>query len=166
MPDTLGVERLGDGWRSPLQALLARYSLTMCEVGAGQTIPHSYWGAPEAGLEHSRVWVRLDTPVHSVLHESSHVICMDEARRERLLSDAGGDHDEENAVCWLQIALADELPGFGRRRLMADMDRWGYTFRLGSAEAWFDREAEDARRWLQRYGIVDGDGRTTGRKRR
>ena len=31
---------------------------------------------------------------------------------------------------------------------MADMDAWGYTFRLGSAHAWFEHDAEDAREFL------------------
>ena len=31
---------------------------------------------------------------------------------------------------------------------MADMDAWGYSFRLGSTRAWFERDAEDARAWL------------------
>jgi hypothetical protein len=39
--------------------------------------------------------------------------------------------------------------------MMIDMDRWGYTFRLGSAQAWFEQDAEDALEWLLNYGIVD-----------
>mgnify|MGYP002063509748 CR=1 FL=1 len=45
--------------------------------------------------------------------------------------------------------LADELPGFGRARMFADMDAWGYSFRLGAAQAWFDGDADDARQWLE-----------------
>jgi hypothetical protein len=41
-----------------------------------------------------------------------------------------------------------------------DMDAWGYTFRLGSARAWFEGDAEDAYAWLQREGIVDQEGIT------
>ena len=41
---------------------------------------------------------------------------------------------------------------------MADMDRWGYTFRLGSARAWFERDAEDARAWLMAQGLLDEGG--------
>jgi hypothetical protein len=79
---------------------------------------------------------------------------MDDARRARLDTDAGGDYDEENAVCCLQILLADLVPGVGRERLMADMDAWGYTFRLGSARAWFEHEADDARAWLAARGLI------------
>lgn len=50
---------------------------------------------------------------------------MDAARRARLHTDAGGDDLEESAVCFLQILLADELPGVGCERLMDDMDTWG-----------------------------------------
>jgi hypothetical protein len=49
----------------------------------------------------------------------------------------------------LQIVLADGLPGVGSDRLMADMDAWGYSFRLGSTRAWFENDAEDARAWLR-----------------
>ncbi|HZX91255.1 MAG TPA: hypothetical protein VFE67_11465, partial [Rudaea sp.] len=51
------------------------------------------------------------------------------------------------------IVLADALSGASSARLMADMDAWGYTFRLGSARAWFERDAEDARAWLVERGL-------------
>jgi hypothetical protein len=73
---------------------------------------------------------------------------MNEQRRAGLERDAGGDDIEEAAVCYLQVVLADYLPGVGRDRLMRDMDAWGYSFRLGSSRAWFDSDAEDARAWL------------------
>jgi len=79
---------------------------------------------------------------------------MDEARRAGLHTNAGGDYDEENAVCYLQILLADWLPGFGRARCMADMDAWGYSFRLGSTRAWFENDAEDARAWLAAKSLI------------
>ena len=43
-----------------------------------------------------------------------------------------------------------------------DMDAWGYTFRLGSAQAWFEQDADDARRWLLAHRIIDEGGRITG----
>ena len=76
-------------------------------------------------------------------------------RRAGLHTDAGGDYDEENAVCYLQILLAGQLAGVGGERLMQDMDAWGYSFRLGSARAWFERDAQDARDWLQEKGLID-----------
>jgi hypothetical protein len=45
--------------------------------------------------------------------------------------------------------LAGDLAGFGRERALADMDAWGYSFRLGSARAWFEQDAEDARVFLK-----------------
>ena len=156
---------LADGLLEPTRALLLRFGLTLECVADGAPIPYSYWGEPEAGLEGSRVWVRGDTPLHSALHEACHALCMDGARRVALERDAGGDFDEENAVCCLQIRLADELAGVGAARLMADMDRWGYTFRLGSARAWFEAEANEARAWLAREGLLDAAGRPTFRVR-
>jgi hypothetical protein len=86
-------------------------------------------------------------------------------RRAALDTDAGGDYDEENAVCYLQVLLSDELPGFGRDRMFADMDAWGYSFRLGSARAWFENDAEDARAWLHAQRLVDSRDRPAWRLR-
>ena len=65
-------------------------------------------------------------------------------------------------MCYLQILLADEIRGVGRDRLCADMDAWGYSFRLGSARAWFEGDADDARIWLLDAGVIDRDNRLTG----
>jgi hypothetical protein len=84
---------------------------------------------------------------------------MDAPRRATLLRDAGGDHAEENAVCCSANSSAAALPGVGAERLMTDMDAWGYTFRLGSARAWFERESDDARAWLRARGVIDAADR-------
>lgn len=136
-----------------LRRLLARFDLSLQLVPDNTPIPGSYWGDDEAGLIRNTVYVRDDTPVHSVLHETGHAICMDDTRRAELNTDAGGEYAEEDAVCYLQILLADELPGMSRERMFADMDAWGYSFRLGSARAWFENDAEDARSWLLERGI-------------
>ena len=39
------------------------------------------------------------------------------------------------------------------------MDRWGYTFRLGSARAYAEHDAEQAWAWLQARQLVDGERR-------
>lgn len=141
--------------------LLARYGLTLRLVPAGEDIPGSYWGDCEAGLKGATLYARLDTPLHSVLHESAHFICMSPERRAGLDRDAGGDDAEECAVCYLQLLLSAELPQSGFDRACADMDEWGYSFRLGSTRAWFEHDAEDARLWLLAEGIVDAGGRLT-----
>lgn len=138
----------------PLKALLARYGLSVIELTADAAMPGSFWGAPETGLIGACLYVRPDTPVHSVLHEACHYVCMDAPRRERLHTDAGGDYDEENAVCYLQILLAGTLEQVGSARIARDMDRWGYSFRLGSAQAWFAHDAHDARCWLEDHGLI------------
>ena len=112
-----------------------------------------------------RLYLRDDTPLHSVLHEACHFLCMDPQRRAGLHTDAGGDIPEENAVCYLQGILADRIPGYDRQRLFSDMDSWGYTFRLGSAQAWFDQDAADACQWLQEHHIIDAVRSPTGRLR-
>jgi len=109
--------------------------------------------------------LRHDTPVHSALHEAGHYICMDPLRRSKLDTDAEGDYDEENGVCFLQILLAEHLPDVGKERMMIDMDRWGYTFRLGSTKAWFETDAEDAEEWLINHGIIDANQQPTWRDR-
>jgi hypothetical protein len=152
--------------RAVLLELLGRYGLELTHVVAGEPIPGSWWGGCEAGLRGSRLYVRADTPLHSLLHEAAHFVCMTEERRRVLDRDAGGDDLEESAVCYLQLLLADELPGVGRERLFADMDAWGYSFRLGSARAWFEEDAQDARGWLCGNGIIDAALRPTGATRR
>jgi hypothetical protein len=148
--------------RLTLGLLLGRYGLDLVLVAPQETIPGSYWGESEAGLQGNRVFARLDTPVHSVLHEASHYVCMTPERRVGLDRDAGGDDPEESAVCYLQILLAGQLPGVSRERLCADMDAWGYSFRLGSTRAWFDNDADDARIWLVDSGVIDQAARLTG----
>lgn len=145
--DDLGIARVRD--------LLGRYGVELAEVAAGDAIPFSYWGEPEAGIRGMRLFARTDTPAHSVLHELCHIVCMSAARRTELARDAGGDDDEECAVCYLQIVLAGRLPGFGRERALDDMDRWGYSFRQGSARRWFQGDGADARAWLRAKGLID-----------
>jgi len=159
--DSGDVMRLGDIETSSVSQLLSRYGLLLKIVEAGCEIPGSYWGDEEAGLIGHELLARTDTPLHSVLHETCHYICMDQSRREGVHTDAGGDHDEENAVCYLQILLSDHIEQFGRSRMFRDMDRWGYTFRLGSARAWFEEDADDACEYLLDLGLIDQNGQPT-----
>jgi hypothetical protein len=137
-----------------LSDLLARYGLQLHYVADGQKIPGSFWGEPEAGVIAHNVYVRGDTPIHSMLHEACHLIVLPPERRAAVHTDATDSDAEEDATCYLQILLADAIPGVGRERLMADMDAWGYSFRLGSTRAWFEHDAEDAREWLLQRGLL------------
>jgi hypothetical protein len=157
--------RLNGVDRVALAMLLGRYGLTLQLIAPEELIPGSYWGESEAGLKGGRLYARLDTPVHSVLHEASHYVCMTAERRSGLDRDAGGDDAEEAAVCYLQVLLADELPGIGRERLFSDMDEWGYSFRLENTRTWFDTDAQDACIWLEKCAVIDADGRPTGQLR-
>jgi hypothetical protein len=156
------VLRLSGTNRVALANLLSRYGLQLTLVAPEERIPGSYWGDSEAGLRGECLYARLDTPVHSVLHEAGHFVCMSPERRTGLDRDAGGDELEECAVCYLQVLLADELPGVGRQRLFADMDAWGYSFRLGSTRAWFEHDAAEARDWLRQHAIIEVGGELTG----
>ncbi len=144
-PDVL---RVRDRVFADLADLLARYGLRLHHVADGEKIPGSFWGEPEAGVIADNVYVRDDTPLHSMLHEACHLIVLTPERRAAVHTDATDSDIEEDATCYLQILLADGIPGVGRERLMADMDAWGYSFRLGSTRDWFERDAEDARQWL------------------
>jgi hypothetical protein len=148
-----------------LQGLLSEYGLALAWAEDGAAIPGSYWGDSEAGLVGDTLWVRRDTPVHSALHEACHWLCVDGERRAKLHTDANGGDIEENAVCYLQALLAERLPGYSQAQLFADMDAWGYHFRLGSTQAWFERDAEDALAFLQQHGLVDAHGRLSGQRR-
>ena len=135
-------------------SLLRRFDLQLDIVADDAPIPGSYWGEPEAGIIGHTIHARGDTPIHSLLHETCHVICMTGERRDELCRDAGGDDLEESAVCYLQVVLADCLPGVGRDRLMRDMDSWGYSFRMGSTRRWFENDAEDARQFLLKHSLI------------
>ncbi|SFS19760.1 hypothetical protein SAMN05216570_4136 [Dyella sp. OK004] len=158
-PDIPHVTRLADIDEDAARTLLARYGLSLQCVPDGQSIPGSFWGDEEAGIIGSTVYARSDTPVHSLLHEAGHLIVLPPERRAEVHTDATDSVDEEDATCYLQIVLADELSGVGRERLMADMDAWGYSFRLGSTRAWFDEDAENARHWLIARQMLDEQGR-------
>ncbi|MFC3551135.1 hypothetical protein ACFOLC_08890 [Lysobacter cavernae] len=140
-------------------ALLARYDLLLQRVDDGEPIPGSYWGECEAGLIGCTVYARGDTPVHSLLHEAAHLIVLPPERRAAVHTDATDSVEEEDAVCVLQALLGDALPGVGRDRVLADMDGWGYTFRLGSARAYFEHDADNAWHWLHERGLVDRERR-------
>ena len=147
------MQLLADIGFEPAAALLASCGLRLVALPADADIPGSYWGAPEAGLVGHDVYARPDTPVHSLLHEAAHLLVMPAERRAGVHTDASDCQLAEAARCALQILLADGLPGVGRERLMADMDAWGYTFRLGSARAWFERDAADALDFLAARGL-------------
>jgi hypothetical protein len=153
VPDVL---RVGAQASPSVRALVASFGAILEQLPPGQQLPGSFWGESEAGLRGDSLYVRADTPLHSLLHELAHYVCMTGGRRAGLDRDAGGDDAEECAVCYLQILLADRIEGFGRERMLRDMDAWGYTFRLGSARAWFEQEAADAGTWLREKGVVMG----------
>lgn len=164
MPDP-AVLRLRDIALEDVAHLLGRFGLRLQLLAAECEIPGSYWGDCEAGLIGDCLYARPDTPLHSVLHEGCHWITCTPERRAQVHTDAADTEAEEGATCYLQIVLADDLPGFGRARALLDMDAWGYSFRLGSAGAWFAEDAEDARAWLIEQQLIDADSRCCYRVR-
>ena len=152
---------VSDVSRAAIDRLLLRYDLELVQQPSGAAISGSFWGDSEAGIIGRKVYVRPDTPIHSMLHEASHVICMTADRRMGLDRDAGGDDLEESAVCYLQVVLADYIEGVGRARLMRDMDAWGYSFRLGNTRDWFQSDAEDALEFLKNHGLLNAEGEPT-----
>lgn len=155
------MQSFGDIKDDSLAELMSRFGLVIRSVKSGEEISGSHFGDSEAGLIGDELYLRADTPIHSALHEACHYICMDDQRRQRLHTDAGGDYDEENAVCYLQILLANWITGNSSRQLMNEMNEWGYTFRLGSAQAWFEKDAEDARQWLLDSQLITPDNKPT-----
>lgn len=153
-PGDARVLLVGDIDRAALTRLLGEFALNLVDIDGGAAIPGSYWGEPEAGVIGDVVYARADTPVHSVLHEASHLIVAGPQRRAGIHTDASDCDREEDATCYLQIVLAGRLADVGSARLMTDMDAWGYSFRLGSTQAWFERDAGDARSWLVDRGLL------------
>lgn len=160
-PDPKNVLNCDGAMQLALSELLAPYGLVIQFISDAAIIPGSFFGEREAGLIGNSLYLRPDTPVHSALHEACHYICMSPDRRSQLDTDAEGDFDEENGVCYLQILLSNHLANMGSDRMMLDMDRWGYSFRLGSARAWFDNDADDANLWLQQYDIINQEQQIT-----
>jgi len=154
---TVHVLRLRNYHQEGLEKLLEHYQMELILSPDNQAIPGSFWGDDEAGLIGNKLYARQDTPIHSILHELSHFICMDQTRRAKLHTNAGGGYDEEDAVCFLQLILSDQLPEMGQKIMMNDMDTWGYSFRLGSTQAWFQADAEDAKHWLIEQQLIDSN---------
>lgn len=161
----LEVLRLDDIRVDDVSQLLKRFGLSLRLIAQPQPIPGSYWGDDEAGLIGAELFARADTPLHSILHEACHWISCSPERRSTIHTDAADTQQEEDATCYLQIVLADYLRGFDRARALADMDAWGYSFRLGSAARWFDADAQAERTWLQQHGLLDANGTPTFRVR-
>jgi hypothetical protein len=149
------VKRLADIQTEDVNVLLGRYGLRLEVVEESAVIPGSYWGDDEAGLIGATLYARMDTPLHSILHEACHWITCTPAKRAALHTDAADTQDEENATCYLQIVLANYLNGFGQSQALKDMDAWGYSFRLGSASAWYAEDAVAERTWLSERGLLD-----------
>jgi hypothetical protein len=161
-PSVLRCDRLNP---AELTDWVARHGMWLQWVAADAPIPGSYWGDEEAGLIGDRLYVRPDTPVHSLLHELGHWLCMDATRRAAVHTDACGTDTEENAVCYLQALLADDVPGYSQARLLADMDAWGYHFISGSARAWLHGDSDDAQAYLRAHDLLDSRGCYTGSRR-
>lgn len=137
-----------------VELMLRSYGLDLVRVDENAPIPGTYWGEPEAGLIGNAIYARGNTPVHSLLHEACHLIAIEPERRNAINTNASTSQAEEDAACYLQIVLAGTIPNVGRERIQCDMDTWGYTFRLGSARAWFERDADDARAWLAARNLL------------
>lgn len=155
-PEEPAVLRLRDVSEADVADLLARYGLRFVRVEDNAPIPGSFWGDSEAGIIAGTVYARGDTPLHSLFHEACHLIVLPPEVRLRIHTNATDSVFEEDATCYLQLLLADRLPGFGLDRALADMDAWGYTFRLGSARAWFENDAEDAAQFLRELPHLRG----------
>lgn len=166
MNEAMDVLRFRDVNSTDIENLLTKYGLQLKLIADDSNIPGSFWGEEEAGLIGKQLFLRNDTPIHSILHEAGHFICMDTKRRKLLDTNAGSSTEEENAVCYLQILLSDDLSQVGQQRLMRDMDHWQYSFRLGSASRWFTSDAEDTRQWLIDHNIIDENHKPTGFKRK
>jgi hypothetical protein len=85
------VLRLENIEQEALAELLSRFGLALHQCPTGDPIPGSYWGDDEAGLRANLLYARPDSPLHSILHEAAHYICMDSDRRQNLDTDAGSD---------------------------------------------------------------------------
>ncbi|MEL7023099.1 MAG: hypothetical protein AAGL69_05075 [Pseudomonadota bacterium] len=133
------------GLSSAVRCVFCGLNLALIVHPLHAELPASFWGEMEAGVTGRSIHVRADTPLHSLLHEACHAAC---AADGPFVCDAGGCDDEESAVCAMQLILAEALPGVGSTRLARDMDRWGYSFREGSAIDFLHGDGREALTWL------------------
>ncbi len=145
--------------------LLNYYGIVVSCYDSSTDIPHSFWGNPEAGRLGEQLYIRGDTPIHSILHEACHYVCMPAKQRSNGLADAKGSAMEENATCYLQIILADHISGYSQTQILQDMDDWGYSFRLGSAYKWFTEDAQETQEWLINEQLINKQGSPTWKLR-
>ena len=59
---------VADVSRASVERLLSRYGLALAVEADDEPITGSYWGEREAGIRGTTVYVRSDTPVHSLLN--------------------------------------------------------------------------------------------------
>ncbi|MEM7019699.1 MAG: hypothetical protein AAF512_20470 [Pseudomonadota bacterium] len=144
-----------------IRPVLDKYQLKLNIIHENSAIPHSFWGSPEAGRFKSQLYARKDTPLHSILHESAHYVCMTKEQRLCPEIDAGGSALIEDACCFLQILWSDYVENFSRHVHLDDMNQWGYSFRLGSSSRWFYADAGDAREWLIQQNIINPQNEPT-----
>ncbi len=137
-----------------IKHLLGHYGIRLHCLQFDMDIPYSFWGEPEAGRLGENLYLRDDTPIHSILHESAHYVCMPEQQRHNAEVDAKGSAMEENATCYLQVLLSNHIHGYSRKQLMKDMDDWGYSFRFGSTHDWFTKDAKEVKDWLISHNLI------------
>ena len=105
------------------------------------------------------VYARADTPVHSLLHEAGHLIVLPPERRAaRAYRRHRFGRRRRRGLRAAGRCSATRCRASAATRVLADMDAWGYTFRLGSARAYVEHDAADAWRWLREHGLVDAGG--------
>jgi len=61
-------------------------------------------------------------------------------------------------VCYLQILLADAIPGFGQARMTGRHGRLGLHISARTARAWFEQDAQNARDWSSGTVSLTGTG--------
>jgi hypothetical protein len=152
-PPDSPVTRYCDCDQAALESLLARFGLRIASVADGQPVPGSFWGDEEAGLQGDTLWLRGDTPLHSALHEACHYICMDEARRAGLDTDAGGGYDEENARRCAR--MADQAPAHfaGWRTDLLHSGRLIVSARPPLSILWYDQYGREGYKKADEQGV-------------
>ena len=109
------VLRLVDSNKAEVAGLLARFGLSLvCCVGH-HIIPGSYWGDDEAGLKGNSLYARGDTPLHSILHEACHYICVSDERRQRLDTNAGSDEARKTRYVTCRFYSPNNSPTWAAR---------------------------------------------------
>jgi len=139
---------------------LDRYGLSLHLVAPDEVIPARI-GASARRADGIQIFARLDTAGAFGAARGRPFYLHDAGTARRLGYRCRRRSCGRECVCYLQIILAQSLPNVGRERMCRDMDEWAIRSGWEAPRSGSIQDAEDARDWLMRHGVLDSQSRPT-----